>query len=121
DTANNFGSLDATGPFHSMTQLTPAIQGLAYDRNIDRFYGIDPSRNLYSIRPDNGAATYMGTLVGASQPINGLGYDPDLRRLYGIAQANGQLYQISTTSMIATPIGAPQGGNMGGIDFDHFS
>jgi DNA-binding beta-propeller fold protein YncE len=122
DTSNNFGALETgTGAFHSMAQLTAAIQGLAYDRNIDRFYGIDPSRNLFSIRPDNGVATYMGTVVGSTQPINGLGYDPDLRRLYGIGQANGQLYLISTTAMIATTIGSPQGGNMGGLDFDHFS
>jgi Trypsin-like peptidase domain len=121
DASNNFGSLETgTGAFRSMAQVTPAIQGLAYDRNIDRFYGIDPSRNLYSIRPDTGAATYMGTVAGPPGPINGLGYDPDLRRLYGVAQSNGQLYLISTSAMIASPIGAPQGGNMGGVDFDHF-
>src|SRR5205823_1696854 len=41
--------------------------------------------------------------------------------LYGMAQSNGQLYVIYPGGLTAAPIGAPQGGNMGGLDFDRFS
>jgi hypothetical protein len=119
DSGNNLGTLQASsGAFHAMAQTQPSMQGLAYDRNTDRFIGIDIARNLYTINPDSGQTLYWGAPTGTTQTINGLGYDPDARVLYGIAQATGQLFGIYTTSMFILPIGSPQGGSMGGLDFD---
>jgi hypothetical protein len=119
DVSNNIGTLTTgSGAFHAVAQTQPSMQGLAYDRNTDRFIGIDSSRNVYTIHPQTGQTILVGNAVGTTQTINGLGYDPDARVLYGMAQANGQLYVISMTAMIVQPIGSPQGGSMGGMDFD---
>jgi V8-like Glu-specific endopeptidase len=122
DTNNKFGSLaTGSGAFTAIATTPPSMQGLAYDRNSDRFLGMDSSRNLYTINPTTGQTILMGTVVGTSQVLSGLGYDPDAGLLYAIAQANGQLYVINPSVRVAQLVGPPQGGNMGGLDFDRFT
>lgn len=118
DMQNNFGSISANGGFTSMAQLGPAMQGLAYDANLDRFLIIDTSRGLYAIDGRTGDVSFLGAVTNTTEIINGLGYDPRRRVLWGIAQASGQLYMIDPGTLRATRIGSPRGGTVGGLDFD---
>ncbi|MFO0837167.1 MAG: hypothetical protein U1D55_01465 [Phycisphaerae bacterium] len=119
DLNNNFGTVNrTTGVFGKVSQIPALMQGLAYNPNIDMFYGVDNSRRLYTIDPDTGASTLIATISGTTLVINGLGYDPNATVLYGMAASNGQLFSIDTATAAATAIGAAAGGNVGGIDYD---
>ncbi|MFA6044557.1 MAG: dockerin type I domain-containing protein [Phycisphaerales bacterium] len=123
DLANNLGAISSeSASFGQLSQVNPGMQGLAYDWGNDRLLGIDINRRLYSMNPDSGIATLMGTLASTgtpiTEPINGLGFDPWTGILYGVAQASGQLYRIDAVTMLATRVGAPGGGSIGGVDFD---
>lgn len=123
DQANNLGAISSeSASFGQLSQVNPAMQGLAYDWGNDRLLAIDIGRGLYSMNPDSGIATFLGTLVSTgapiTEPINGLGFDPWTGTLYGVAQASGQLYRIDVLTLGATRVGAPAGGAIGGVDFD---
>ncbi|MCC6675676.1 MAG: hypothetical protein IT436_00905 [Phycisphaerales bacterium] len=119
DLNNNFGTANtATGQFAKVSLAPAQIHGLAFNRNIDRFYAVDNTRKLHVVNPDTGAFTLVGTISGTTLVITGLGYDPGADILYGLAQSNGQLFSINTASAAATAIGAPAGNTVGGIDYD---
>ncbi len=125
DGANNFGTLNtASGNFAKVKDGPVRAEGLAYNWNIGKFYAINndtnpaaPGMRLYTIDPGTGNAAFVALVTGATGPINGLGYDPVARVLYGVAQANGQLYTINTTTGAATTIGPVTGGSVGGLEF----
>lgn len=123
DLSNNLGAVDAeSANFGQLSQVGPAMQGLAYDWQHDRLLAIDLARNLYEMNPDSGAALMLGPLVAQGSPITetigGLGFDPWTGKLYGIAQASGQLYGIDPLTRVTRRIGAPSGPGVGGLDFD---
>jgi V8-like Glu-specific endopeptidase len=119
DDANNFGTVNSVnGAFGKVSEFGAQFQGLAYNANSGLMYAIDNLRNLYTVNPATGAVTLLGLVTGTGSTINGLGYEPSAQRLYGIAAATGQLFSIDTSTLAASAIGAPAGGNVAGIDFD---
>jgi hypothetical protein len=103
------------------TGIPGPVDGLAYDRGRRLFYASEhisggPDR-LYRIDRSSGAATLIGTIVGA-QDASGLAFDPDTDTLWGIDQGSGQMYTIDLTTAAATPVGVYLNPNVGGIDFD---
>jgi len=122
DLNNNFGALPVTGgSFGAIAQLGPAMQGLAFDRHAGNILGIDSARRLYTIDPGSGDTTQLGTVTATALTLTGLAFDPNARVIYAIAQSSGQLFSINATTLAATPIGAAQGGAIGGLDFDRLS
>ncbi len=118
DFANNFGTVAATnGAFGKVAQVGAGIQGLAYDSTSGNFYAIDTTRRLFTINATTSAVADLGIVSGTTL-INGLAFDPGSATLYGIRQSDGQLYRINTVTLVATTIGGPQGGTVGGIDYD---
>lgn len=119
DLANNFGTVSTTtGNFAKVAQGPAQMQGLAFNRNTGKFYGIDTARKLYEIDKSSGAVATLGTVGGTTATINGLAYDPVENKLYGIAQAAGQLLLINVASLSASNIGAATGGTVGALDYD---
>jgi V8-like Glu-specific endopeptidase len=119
DGANNFGTINATtGNFAKLNQFAGTIQGMAFDRNNQWIYAIDTARKLYTINPTTGVSTLKGTVTGTALTLNGLGYDPATGTLYAIAQSNGQLFKINTTSLVATTQGTAAGGIIGALEFN---
>lgn len=117
DAANNFGTLNAsTGNFARVSTPIASPQGLTYEPFLGKFYAIDSSRRLYTITPATGAATLLGTVNSTSLTLNGLAFDPKAKILYAIAQSNGQLVKIDTTTLAASPIGTPRGGTVGALE-----
>lgn len=120
DAANNFGTLSTSnGQFAQVRQVGSSWQGLAYSWRIGRFYAVNSARWLLIITPATGAVTPVAQYESALPLISGLGYDNAGDVLYGISQSDGQLYRIDTASVVATPIGSPQGGSVGALEFDN--
>ncbi|MFZ2873286.1 MAG: hypothetical protein WAZ94_02260 [Phycisphaerales bacterium] len=119
DANNNFGTIDeATGAFGQFSQISASMQGLAHDPAEDRLYAVSFARDLYQVYPTTGAARLLGRIMGNPAPITGLGFDPFSRTLFGVSQADGQLWRINPSTLWATRIGEPLGGNIGALDFD---
>jgi V8-like Glu-specific endopeptidase len=119
DLNNNFGTLNtASGRFGKLSEIPAQMHGLAFNRNLRVFYGVDRSRRLVTVNPVTGVATIGATISGTTQTLNGLAHDPVRNRLYGISQANGQLFLINPTTAAATTIGPAWGGSVGALDFD---
>ncbi|MCC6229309.1 MAG: hypothetical protein IT432_08800 [Phycisphaerales bacterium] len=119
DLANNFGTLNtATGNFAKRGELAAQFQGLTSDWNLGVLYAIDTARKLYSINPTTGAVTLMGTVTGTSLTINALGYNPRTGTMYAYSAGTGQLMTINMSTLVASGVGAAQGGNMGGLEWD---
>jgi V8-like Glu-specific endopeptidase len=119
DLNNNIGLVGTTSPtFGKLGLVERTFQGMAANHNAGFAYGVDAMNILWRIDPD-GTVTELGSITGTSLTITGLGYDPGAGVLYGIAGATGQLYRINTTTRVATPVGSPNGGNIGALEFDH--
>jgi len=117
DAANNFGTLNpSTGNFARISTPIATPQGLTYEPFLGVFYAIDSARRLYTIVPSTGAATLRGTVGGTSLTLNGLAFDPKAKVLFAIAQSNGQLVKIDTTTLVAAPLGAPRAGIVGALE-----
>ncbi len=117
DGANNFGTLSVSiGSFARISTPIAAPQGLTYEPFLGVFYAIDNFRKLYTIVPGTGAATLLGTVSGTTLTLNGLAFDPKAKVLYAIAQSNGQLLKINTTTLTATTLGAPRAGVVGALE-----
>lgn len=117
DAANNFGTLNTgTGNFARVSTPTAVPQGLTYEPFLGVFYTIDNFRKLSTIVPATGAATPLGTVTGTTLALNGLAFDPRTKVLYAIAQSNGQLFKINTTTLAATAIGTPRAGTVGALE-----
>lgn len=118
DLNNNFGVVDATSNrFAMMSRVAPAMQGLAYDPREDVFFGVDSARVLWRIDAATGVSSCVGQVRGVADLISGLGFDPATRRIYGVVQLTGQIVFFDGTMLLATPVGAPLGGNIGGLEF----
>lgn len=119
DQVNNFGTAStSTGVFGRVSVAPALIHGLAYNRVAKVFYAVDLARKLYTVDPASGAFTLLGTVSGITVTLNGLGYDPVGNVLYAIAQSNGRLYTINTTTLAATAVGAAAGGTVGALEWD---
>ncbi|MDX2118339.1 MAG: GC-type dockerin domain-anchored protein [Planctomycetota bacterium] len=119
DAANNFGTVNATtGAFGKFSQFLGTLQGMAFDRDNQWIYAVDNSRRLFTINPTTGAAVLKGTITGTTLTLNGLGYDPVAKKLYSIAQSNGQLFTINTSTLVATAVGTAAGGIIGALEFN---
>jgi V8-like Glu-specific endopeptidase len=121
DSANNFGAVNASsGEFGKISQDPAGAfwQGLTFDANRHVFFAINTARQLWTITPYDGVHVLLGTVQGDMLTLNGLAHDPVQQKLYGISQSDGQLYVIDPNTLASTPIGAPGGGTVGGIEFD---
>lgn len=117
DGANNFGTLNtSTGNFARVSTPIATPQGMTYEPFLGVFYAIDNARRLYTIVPSTGAATLLGTVSGTTLVLNGLAFDPRAKILYAIAQSNGQLVKIDTTTLATTLLGAPRAGTVGALE-----
>lgn len=119
DLNNNVGMLNETsGAFARVNRAGPNAQGLAFDWIFQSVYAVDAAGNVSVIDSVSGVETALGTITGATGPLNGLAYNPWVRVLYTVAQASGQLYSVDPVSLVATPIGAAMGRTIGALDFD---
>ena len=122
DLNNNIGTVGtgsaSAAPFGKLGTVARTFQGLATNHQAGVAYGIDSTRQLWQVSAD-GSASLMGPVTGTTLSITGLGYDPAAQALYGIAGATGQLFSINLTTRVATAVGAPSGGNVAALDFDH--
>ncbi|MBL8759916.1 MAG: hypothetical protein JNL50_01305 [Phycisphaerae bacterium] len=119
DLANNFGTLNTTtGNFAKRGEKAAQFQGLTSDWNLGVLYAIDTSRRLYSINAATAAVTLKGTVTGTSLTINALGYNPRTGVMYAYSAGTGQLMTINMSTLVAANLGAAQGGNVGGLEWD---
>ncbi|MGH9281038.1 MAG: Ig-like domain-containing protein [Acidimicrobiales bacterium] len=87
--------------------------GLTYDPAVDRLYLVDGGGavdHLMVVDPATGIAQFVGTGLGVAHFDPGLAFDPVSRRLFmgvepGVEGGRHQLYEIDTTSGVATLIG----------------
>ncbi len=120
DQANNFGTVNPVPTrFARIAQLGARWTGMAWDWNRSHFYACDSALGLYEITT-GGVMTFAAAITGtvSNEVVGGLAYDPRGRVLYGMAASSGQLYTIDRLSGLATPVGAPQGGTINGLEWD---
>ncbi len=83
------------------SQIGPAgqvINGMAYDRNTDTFFGISASGDrVYTINQHTGAATALGDML-AYDNANGLAFDPINNILYGTDNNTNELFWVDTNN-----------------------
>jgi hypothetical protein len=114
-----FGTLNSSsGAFGRVSALPFQPAGMAFDSGRRVFWVSSSDRLLYTLDPDTGIATVVGLISGTNTDVNGLAFDSASSTLYGFVQSSGQLLGINTATGVATPIGAPTGGNVGALDFD---
>ncbi|CAG1007108.1 hypothetical protein PHYC_03392 [Phycisphaerales bacterium] len=119
DLNNHVGLVDdQSGRFGAVAQTPPGMQGLAYDPTRRQWVAIDESRTLWVISYPFGQAVPIGPLVPDPGLITGLAVDPIRDRVYGVRAADGQLFEINLITRIASAVGAPFGGIIGGLDAD---
>lgn len=83
------------------------LSGLAYDPVNDTLYAVnDSSERLYTVNPNTGGTTQIGTLsAGTNLGEMGLAFDPVNEILYLSDFSNQNLYQIDTETGAATLVG----------------
>jgi hypothetical protein len=119
DAVNNVGLCNPqTGAFSKINTVGKRWAGLAYDAADDRLWGIDADGDVCTIQPDTGVWNHRGRVSGTGLIFTGLGFDPLARRLYGVTYADGQLWVIDTSSLVAQRIGSATGLAYAGLDFD---
>ena len=120
DSRFRFGSLDSTtGEFARGVVIGESVQGLAFDRNDQVFYASGASsRSLIRIPVTGDSIQIIGTITGTSAVMSGMAYDPVSRTLLAINAATGQLYEINTSTAVATEIGSPGGGRVPALAID---
>lgn len=119
DQANNFGTLDvASGNFAKVAQVGVKWQGLAYSIPAGLLYAINTDRQLFTIDPDNGAATLLGTVSSSGGTITALAFDRVNSKIVGVMQNTGQLAHIDPNQLTATGFGPSHFGIVGGLAFD---
>ncbi len=119
DLNNTAGSINTTTGAYSTTVGQDAglvrLQGLAVDPFGSRLFALADQRLIY---PLGSPVQSSWPITGTSETLNALAFDAQTRTLYAIAQATGQLFRLSPTG-VATPLGLPQGGRVGALEFDH--
>lgn len=119
DQVNHFGTADtSTGSFGMVAQVGAKWQGLAYSTDAGVLYAVNTDRQLFTIDPNSGAATLLGTLSGSPGTITAMTYDRVNKRIVGMLQNTGQLAAIDPNALTATGFGASTFGNVGGLAFD---
>ncbi|MCC6427784.1 MAG: hypothetical protein IT435_13305 [Phycisphaerales bacterium] len=118
DAANNFGTASrTTGAFAKLGDVPGVTQGMAWDWNRNLFYIIDNTKKLYTMTT-GGSRMLVGTVTGTGSTLNCLAFDPVSRTLFAVAASGGQLFKIDRDTLVASAIGSPSGGNLGGLDYD---
>lgn len=101
------------------------IGGLAYDDDVDLFYGVSASDSarLYTIHPNDAATVDIGPLRVGFVYEGGLAFDPMTGVLYGVnagSEASPRLFTVDTSTGAGTVVGQVAGGHhdFGGLVFD---
>jgi hypothetical protein len=118
DLANNFGTA-STMPdnFAGIGKAGRWWRGMTFDAMTGTFLAIDSTRTLHRLMR-TGEATPLGVVSGPTNTLTGLALQPETGRLLAMEPAVGRLWSVDVSTLVATPIGAPQGGNMVGLDYD---
>lgn len=100
------GALGVNGSDGFCSASGTGMQGLAYDTDLNVLFGLSADNNLYSIAPNTGVATLVGS-IGVSN-LRGLTYDFNLSKLYAVS-SNETLYELDKTTGAVITTFPPQG------------
>lgn len=108
----------ATGSSTPILNVAQQPQGLAYDADGDRLFGIDAgSDTIYEINKSNGSTTLVASLP--SDNANGLAWNPNLGLIYASDNNDNILYSADPATGAVTAIGVMTGASeVEGLAYD---